>query len=114
MKKFLIKLLGGFTEDELLNKALAKVYNNVGADDILRAEGQQWFFRNKPLMAVQVQALRAEAKSFLETKLFQILDLEVKWHVNKKLREAETQRQLDAAKLIEFTWDVMKTRLKRM
>lgn len=114
MKKHLIHLLGGFTEDEVSNEAVRKLFNNVGPEDILRADGDVWLFRGKPLMTAQVQALRIEAKSILASKTFQILDTELKWHTNKKLREAQTERQLDAAKMIEYTWDVIKTRLKRM
>lgn len=130
MKKWLIKLLGGFTDandfvqhlkniDELpernriLSEATKELFNTISSDDIFHQEGLSHFFQGKQLIAEQVIALKNEAQFFKKTKCFQVLDYKVKYICNKKLHEAGTIADLIAAKSVLYTWDIIKDAMNK-
>ena len=140
MRKYLVKLLGGqmecelyhtFTDDdaierikniedtqkkyEILTLAVKKLFNTVNSDDILRQTSTgEWFCEGKSLTQLEVNSLKREAVSILNTRFFTVLDKEVKYHTNRRMREATTILELEGAKCLEFVWDILKTRLKAM
>ena len=113
LRRFVIKQLGGYHEGEILREAMEDIYTLVRADDILkRDENGNITLEGKPLIKGQVEGLKEQADAFLKSQLNKILDREFKHHVNLQLRKATTTEQLENAKLLEYTWDVVKTILK--
>ena len=129
-KKFLIKKLGGFTDTDdfirnirtlkteekyrILTIAVKRLFNTVGSDDILSNKNGDYRFEGRPITKGEIDNLRAQAESFVQSKLFVALDKEVKYHCNLQMRKATTLSQLEGAKVIEFTWDILKTKLRNI
>lgn len=126
MKKLLIEKLGGYTtvedalnsiesEEEkhkLLTKAVVKHFNTITEDDIFRKDGVNYTYKGKPLMDAQVESLRNQAKSLLESELFKMLELELQYQANLKMyRDSKDIIDLISGKLILWTWKVIKSRL---
>jgi len=127
MREWLIRRLGGFTDlddylasatdqdrQAILTQATEKLFNTVSADDILRVQDGVMMFEGQPMLTAQLETLRHEVGLIRSSLTFKILDREVKYHVNLKMREATTLAQLEAAKMLEFTWDILKTALKKI
>ena len=95
----------------ILSQTVAKLFNTIGKEDTLRKVEGQWFLGDKELRPEQVRLVQSEIEQFRKMSLYHILDLEVRYHANKKMAEAQDLRQLDAAKMIQYTWDVLKSRL---
>jgi len=113
MRKFFIKLLGGYHEGEVLNEVIEEIYDTVRSDDILQLNPDgSWNFEGKPLTREMSLSLSKHAESFLDSRLFRVLDKEFRYQVDLKLRQSVTVPQLENAKLLEYTWDMIKHILK--
>jgi hypothetical protein len=109
------KLNSDVTEEErtkVLAESVATLFNTIGKEDILRQEKGVLYFGNTMLSPEQIKRLRGEAQAFKNMQLFKVLDNEVRYHANKKAMEAVNLDQLTAAKMIQYTWDVLKSRLE--
>jgi len=133
MRRWLIEKLGGFpdldaaiaqikaTDDverkhQLLTLAVKKLFNTIGADDILRMNQEgQWMFQNRPLTPDQVRSLREEAQFFMNSRLWRYIMLDVKYQLNKKMFE-ESSITMDVmwGKLMLYLNDIIRTRIERM
>lgn len=132
-RKWLIEKLGGYPDIasaieaikekdykeryKILTLAVQKLFNTIGADDILQVqEGTgQWIFKGKALTDGEKSLLIAEANQFLGSKLWNILKADIEYQANKKMfRESESTEHLTAGKFWLFTLDAFKTRLKSM
>lgn len=78
-----IKLLGGYTRDEVLNEAVSDLYNTISSKDILRVEDGDYWFQDRTLSKPELDLIKAEAQNFLQTKLWKILTNEIKYQSNK-------------------------------
>jgi len=115
MKNKLIKLLGGYTKDEVLTRAVKKLYNTIGSEDILREEMGQWTINGKPINDAIKKLLVSEAQIFLKSRLWQVLHTDIKYRANKVMFEkAQTEQDLIAGKLWLYTIDSIKTRLESL
>lgn len=115
MKNKLIKLLGGYTKDEVLTRAVKKLYNTIGSEDILREEMGQWTINGKPINDAIKKLLVSEAQIFLKSRLWQVLQTDIKYRANKVMFEkAQTEQDLIAGKLWLYTIDSIKTRLESL
>lgn len=100
---------------EVLTLATKRLYNTISFEDILKQnEDGSWMAQGKPLTHLEVKALKSEAQSIQSTRLWKLLDSELKFHCNQRVRAARTLEEVDVAKAIEFTFDILKTRLKQM
>lgn len=108
----------------MLTKAVKKLFNTIGPDDILKTHTVnkdnrlvpiQWVFEGKPMRQEQIDLLKAEAKQWADTFLWKVLQKELKYHANRKMY-IESQEVIDivAGKLLVYYIDVISTRLKRM
>lgn len=130
LKRFLIKKLGGFVDIDdclesirgskekryILSLAVKRLYNTIGSDDILKVHDTgQWMFAGKPLSSGETKLLVAEATSFLETKLWKLLQTDIKYQANRKMfLLAENEEQLTAGKLWLLTIEAISQRLENM
>lgn len=115
MKSKLIKLLGGYTEDEVLTEVVKELYNTIGADDVLKEEQGQWTITGKPVDEGVRKLLISEASIFLKTRLWTVLQNDIKYRANKMMFEkSKTEMDLVAGKLWLYTLDSFKTRLESL
>lgn len=100
----------------ILSLAVQKLFNMVGPEDILHInERGQWIYRGRPLTDGEITALREEAAVFTKSKLWQVLRLDVKYQLNKKMfEEARVPLDLVWAQLTLFYDDIIRTRLKSL
>lgn len=112
---FLIKMLGGYTKDEVLTEAVKHLYNTIGAEDILKEEGGQWTFTGKPVEDAMRKLLISEAQVFIKSRLWKVIQLDVKYQANKKMfEEAVSQMDMVMGKSWVYVLDCMKTRLESL
>lgn len=116
MKKYLIKLLGGYCKDEVLTEAVKELYNTIGQEDILQEEPDGKFrFLDKTMTDADKQRIVVEAREFTKTLLWKVLQIDVKYQANKMMfLEAENEIQITAGKLWLYTLDCFKTRLNSL
>jgi hypothetical protein len=115
-KLWLIKKLGGYTKQDLLTKQSLRLFNSIQADDILKeiATGE-WKYRNKTILPANQKRLIAEAKVFSESKLWEVLQNDIKYLANKKMFVTSVSTDdLVAGKLWLLTLDAMNTRIKSL
>lgn len=111
MRKFLIKLL---FKDEVLQELVKDLYCTIGADDILNTDGE-WTVGGKPLSEAEVQLIKSEAGVFLGTRLWKVLQYDIKYKANLVMFEKSKKGEdLIAGKLWTYTLDCITTRLKQI
>ena len=99
--------------ERILAEVVADLYNTISKDDqlIVYADGSGSLL-GQTITEPQVKSLKAQAKALTTSPLFTVLDTGIKYQANKRMHEALNQQQLDAAKMIHYTWDVFKSLLK--
>ena len=111
----IIRLLGGIPKDEVLTEAVKHLYNTIGADDILKENNGVWTFKGKTLSDAMKKLLIAEAQGFFKSKLWEVLQNDIKYKSNQLMFEkSKTEQDLIAGKLWLFTLDSFNTRLKSL
>ena len=129
MRSFIINKLGGYStiqeaidaidsqkdKHTILTKAVSDIFQTVGDNDILRFESGQWLYQGLILDEQEVMQLKAEAQTFRKLRLYEVLDKEVKYHAARKMYyKSQTIDDLMAGKMIEYVWDIIKTKLKQL
>lgn len=132
MKKYLIELLGGFPDlqsaikfikksnnetakNEILTEAVKHLFNTISSEDILRFEDGNYIFQGRPLLPDEMQQLKAEAKMWNASKLWKVIDKDVKFQLNRKLyNEANITTDILWGKLIAYYHDIISTRLNKL
>ena len=115
MRKTLIHLLGGYHKDDVLREAFKELYLPLNPEDILRTEGDTWLFMGKPLRVDQVEKLRLEAAQLREMKLWGIIKLDVRYHLQRKMfEEVKVKEDIVWGQLATFLWDIVKTRINQL
>lgn len=115
MKNWIIRKLGGYPKDEVLTQAVKHLYNTIGAEDILRVDGDDWIFEGKALNSGQKKLLASQARTLINTQLWKVLQADIKYMANKRMFvESKTEQDLIAGKIWLFTLDALKTRLNSM
>lgn len=108
-------------EQKILQRNLSRfiiedVFNTITEDDILRIKAPNvWVHKGKDLTPGQINALKSEARAFLSTGLWNILESELRWHAQKSTHDkAKTEEDMIAGKLMSYITDIIKTRLEQM
>ena len=135
LRKQLINKLGGYTEAgypdaesainavhdvkerrRLLTLAVKKCFNTIGPEDILQmAPSGKWMVEGREITTGDRDRLIAEANQFEGSFLWKILQTDIRYQANKvTFLKAETEDDLTAGKLWQYTFDVMRTRIKGM
>lgn len=127
MKEWLIKKLGGFSttdefiakirklpleeKNQILTMAVKRLFNTIGAEDILRNDT----FEGRPMNKNEMDALRQSAKLFSESQLWKVLRKEISYQANKGMYiKAEKIEDIIAGKILLYFLDIIKTRLKEI
>ena len=117
MKDWLIKLLGGYTEEdfaqEVLNERVNDLFNTIGPEDILQVKDGVWTVQGKKMNEAQQKMLISEAQLFLDSGLWKTLKIDIKYRANKKMfEESKSTADLVGGKLWLYTLDCFTTRMK--
>jgi hypothetical protein len=131
-RQWLIEKLGGYaTIDDaidalrhtpvkdrhpILTLAVKKLFNTIGADDILQsAPGKQWLFEGRTLASGQIDQIMAEAQMLSKSLLWRVLEKDILYQVNKKMfLQADNEMHVITAKFWLYTFDTFRTRLKSL
>lgn len=129
LKNFLIKKLGGFIDlDDALDSVTSaqrryiltlttkRLFNTIGADDILKMnEVGNWMVEGKEISEVEKNHLISEATILLNSRLWKVLNLDIKYQANRKMFIlGGDDLQISAGKLWLLSLDVLKQRLENM
>lgn len=115
MRRKLIKILGGWTEDDILREAFKEVWLPLDPEQILQMKGDQWLFMGKPLRPEQVEQIKLEARAFTQSKLWGIIKLDVRYHLSRKMfEEVRVKEDLVWGQLATLLWDIVKTRINQL
>ena len=116
-QKLIVKLLEWSGEkDFILTLLVKRLFNTIGSEDILTEDvNGNWTIGGKVINDVNKKLLQAEAKQLLSSKLWSVLQTDVKHQANKKMFEkAENALDITAGKLWVYTLDCFKTRLESL
>lgn len=145
MKDFIIRKLGGFTKDEIeklkeqledsypdldtalrvvnhhkdkhkiLTEAVKHHFNTIDEEDILQEKGRDWLIAGKVLPEEQTKLLISEAQIFLKTRLWKVLQTDIKYQLNKRMFiRSKDENDLIAGKIGLFILDALRTRLNSL
>ena len=115
LKNKIVRLLGGYTDDDVLTEVVKDLYNTIGVEDILREEKNQWLYMDKPLSIARCKLLVEQAKELRNSELWQIMTNDVKYQANKMMYlKAESEIQITAGKLWTYTLDCFNQRLENL
>lgn len=115
MRRFLIKLLRGRPNEEVLEEAVAELFNIVTPDDILQEKGGVWYAGGKPLLEGEDKILVAEADVFTNSKLWKHLAKDIEYQACLRMfKKSQTPDDLLAGKLLLYLKDIIETRLKSL
>ena len=114
-------------EQKILQKHLARfiiedVFNAVTKDDLLRIErssdpriGEKWYHKGQEIPEGNRKVMKEEAEALQKSVLWKILKAELLYWAHKKGNiEAVTTDDIIAAKLMQYTVDVIESKLKDM
>lgn len=113
----IIKLLGGYTKDDILSEAMSELFNVISEDDILRENPDgSWSLGGKPLAEEIQKQIVAESQVFVKTRLWQqVLQYDAKYQSNKIMFEkSKTEVDMLGGKMLLYLLDIFKTRLKSL
>ncbi len=98
----------------ILTLAVRRLFNTIGADDILKENAKgEWMMENKQIMDGTRDILKAEAEFLLKSKLWEILQRDIKYQANRKMFIiGKSEIDLITGKLWLFTLDALRTRLE--
>lgn len=103
-------------KNRLLTEAVKKLFNTIGADDILKTDEQgMWTFQGKPMSPADMIGLKEEAKILRGMKLWRVLKMDIKYQLNRKMfEESRITEDVVWGKLILFHDDIIRTRLQKL
>lgn len=116
MREFLIEILGGYTKDQILTEAVKDLYNTISKDDILQEGSRgEWLVADRPIIEGEKKLLISEAQIFIHSRLWKVLQTDIKYQSNKKMFEdSKTEYDLIAGKMTLYLLDIIKTRLESL
>lgn len=101
----------------ILTLAVKRLFNTIDADDILhihRPTGA-WMFQNRSLANEERDVIIAEAERFSSSKLWKLLQDDIKYQANRKMFILSKHTDdLVAGKFWLYTLDVLNTRLESL
>jgi len=106
-------------EQEILQRRLVQfivkdVFNTISEDDILTKTSEGWKHKGGILTEGQITVLKKEAKQISQTKVFEILLSEIRYHAKEALNKAQTENDIISAKLLSYFADVVQSKIKKL
>lgn len=110
-----IETLEGKDKHKILTECVQHLFNTVGKDDLLKVQGKKMYFQDREMGDHEVQMLIEETKLFRGSKLWKVLQLDMRYQANKRMFvDSKTIEDLIAGKLLLLLIDVLETRLKEI
>lgn len=98
-----------------LTVAVKKLFNTIGADDVLAVRGLNWTWQGKPLRHEEAKLLKAEVEVFQKSFLYKVITAELKYLGNRKMYlDSQTLEDMVAGKLLVYYTDIVRAVLKRI
>lgn len=119
IKKQLVELLGGYyppmNPHTALTQRVAHLFSTVSDEDIIKIDGTTWYNRGRELTEEEKAQLKSEARSLQNMFLWKALCEEVHLHAYKKgYLEATKEFDLIGGKMLMYSIDIIKTKIKRI
>ena len=119
VKKKIVELLGGYyppvTPHKALTLRVADLFSTVSDEDIIKIEGSAWYINGRELTDEEKAQLKSEARSLQNMLLWKSLCEEVHLHAYKKgYLEATKEFDLIGGKMLMYSIDIIKTKIKRI
>lgn len=101
---------------QLLTMAVEELYNAIGKDDVLQLnEKGEWMYAGKNMTKEELESISDQARSLLNSKLWNILQTDVKYQANKKMFTESTHIiHLESGKMLVYYADIIKSRLEKL
>jgi len=113
--KLLLKRLNDKQKHEILTIAVKDLFNTVNEEDILQEINGQWILGGIVQTEERRKMIMAEAKTFSSSKLWKILQLDIKHQANKGMYErGQTETDLISGKIMLRILDIIRTRLESL
>ena len=111
--KFLLKDLKKEEKTLILMEAIKDLYNIISSEDVLRFDGENWYFGGKKQTKDRMGMLAGEAGHFLESRLWKVLEIAMKNTSNEKMYiKSQTNDDLNGGKIMLFFLQEQKKLLK--
>lgn len=119
IRKKIVEWLGGYypptTPHKALTKRVAHLFSTVTEEDIIKIEGLAWYIKGRELTSEEKAQLKAESRSLQNMLLWKLLCKEVQFHAYKKgYLEATKEFDLIGGKMLMYSLDIIKTKIKRI
>ena len=99
----------------ILTIHVSHLYNTIGEEDILKRVGTGWRVGDKEITNQEMQHISNEAKQFLKSKLWQVLQKDIKYRANLKMyEESKGVYDLTFGKMWTYTLDTIETKLNNL
>lgn len=100
---------------DILTLAVKKLFNTIGADDILKPVNGKWTFEGKAMSKRLQDLIMAEAVQFESSTLWKVIQADILYHANKKLFvSSQNIEHVITAKFWLYTFDTIRTRLNSL
>ena len=100
---------------QILTETVAHLFNTITDQDILRETSEGWLIEERVITKAEQDILTAQAKSLLESRLWQVLQKDIKWQAGKiGWLGAKDMMDVAMGKMIIYTLDIINTRLKSL
>lgn len=114
-------------ERHILQKHLARfliadVFNTISESDVLRIErsgnptkSDVWHYKGEALTQAQVELLKKQATSFIDSELWRILSTELRYlALQRGLVKSQTAEDILSSKVLLYLTDVVDSKLRSM
>lgn len=101
---------------EVLTQTVKHLFNTIGLEDILHTNANgETIFEDRPLNPAEVKMLREEAKLFYNSKLWKVLQRDIKWNANKIMFiESKNEFDLAVGKMLLYYNNIINSRLEKL
>jgi hypothetical protein len=134
MKNWIIRKLGGFPDFQsaldhvkkmedissknlLLTEAVKHLFNTIGPDDVLKRDPETRLLRfgSRMMTETEEKQLKSDAQLLLSMKIWQVIRMDIKYQLNKKMFEESTiTMDIVWGKLLLFYDDIIRSALQRL
>lgn len=113
--KFLLSRLSTEEKNQILTEAVKDLFCTISEDDILRVGSRGWVFRGRVQTDAEMKLIASEASMFIKTKLWKVLQLDLKYKANEiTFLKSQSAEDLIAGKIWMFSIREMKKRLEKL
>jgi len=112
----LIRTMDAEKKRLVLQEAVKHLFSAIGPDDLLKITPDgSGVWHGHPITRAEVAEIQQEAKLFLQSKLWRVLQQDVRYQLSRKMFEdARVPEDMLWGQLTTYLFDVIKNRLRKM